>query len=77
MFFDRTDIVKTCPDMKKMVADSSEKGNCVSTQYHLGTIRMLHRRFEAKTRPVCSLEWFRQNIPFNFHSEHLLFLLGV
>ena len=65
MFFDRTDIVKTCPDMKKMVADPSEKGKCVPTQYHLGTIRMLHWRFEAETRAVWSLEWFRQNIPFN------------
>ena len=27
--------MKTCPDMKKMVADPSEKGKCVPTQYHL------------------------------------------
>ena len=64
MFFYRTDIVKTCPDMKKMVADLSERGKCVPTQYHLGTIRMLHWRFEAETKAVCSWEWSGQNIPF-------------
>ena len=66
MFFDRTGIVKTCPDLKRMFADPSEKGKYVPNQYHLGTIRMLHWRFEAGARAVCSLEWSRQNIPFNF-----------
>ena len=65
MFFDRRGIVKTCPDLKKMFADPSEKGKYVRNQYHLGTIRMLHWRFEAGARAVCSLEWSRQNIPFN------------
>ena len=60
VFFDRTDIV-----MKKMVTDPSEKGKCVPTKYNLGTVRMLYWRFKAETRAVCSLEWFKQNIPFN------------
>ena len=60
MFFNMTDIVKTCPDKKKMVAEPPEKRKCISTHYHLGTIRMLHWRFETETRAVCSLERFRQ-----------------
>ena len=65
MFFDMTDIVKTCPDKKKMVAEPPEKKKCVSTQYHLGTIRMLHWRFETETRAICSLKHFRQTTLFN------------
>ena len=34
-------------------------------RYRLGRIRMLHWKFEAETGVVCSLEWLRQNIPFD------------
>lgn len=56
MFCDRAVIAKACPNSKLMVADPSERGKHVPLWYHLGTIRILHWRFEAKTGVVCSLE---------------------
>ena len=65
LFFERPDIARTCPDTKRMVPDPAERGKKVPARYRLGTIKMLHWRFEAETGVVCSLECFRQNIPFD------------
>ena len=64
LFFDRADVAKPCLGTKCMVRDLSDIGKHVPVRYRFGTIKTLHWRFEAETGTVCSLEWFRQNIPF-------------
>ena len=60
VFCDRSDNAKPCPEMKRMVVDTSKRGKHIPAWYRLGTIRMLHWRFEAEKGAVCSLEWFRE-----------------
>ena len=64
LFFERQEMVRACPDTKKMVPHPFEKGEKVPARYLLGTIKMLHFSFEAETGVKCSLECFRQNIIF-------------
>ena len=64
LFFERQEVAITCPNTKKMVPHPFEKGEKVPSRYRLGTIKMLHFSFEAETGVKCSLECFRQNIPF-------------
>ena len=65
LFFERQEMARACLDTKKMVPHPFEKGEKVPARYRLGTIKMLHVSFEAETGVKCSLECFRQNIPFN------------
>ena len=49
---------------KKIVPHPFQKGEKVPAWYRLGTIKILHLRFEAVTGVKCSLKSFRQNILF-------------
>ena len=62
-FFDR--VARTCPDMKRMIADPEDKSRKVPARFRLGTIRMLHEKFEAECNARWTVETFRVNIPFN------------
>ena len=64
LFFECQEVARTCPHTKKIVPHPFQKGEKVPAWYHLGTIKILHFRFEAVTRVKCSLKSFRQNILF-------------
>ena len=54
LLFERQEVARTCPDTKKIVPHPFENGEKVPTRYRLGTIKMLHFSFEAKTGVKCS-----------------------
>ena len=63
-FFDRDDVSRISPDVKKLVCDPSEPGNKVPLRYRLSTLKMLHAKFEAESESSCSYQTFCNYAPY-------------
>ena len=64
LLFDRDDVSRMSPDVKKLVSNPDKKMEKVPACLRLSTLKVLHAKFEAESSRTCSYQILCQNTPY-------------